>query len=351
MLLVQRLGQAQRAARRVAEAAVRVALQRRQVVEQVRTDGTLADVGRRDLAACTTDLGDARLGFFLGTGPCRAVVALRLGVVEPGAGVGAARGIHRRELALDEEIRLGNEVGDQLLARCQDAERRRLHATDRDDATERGATTDRRGARGVHADEPVRLAARACGHLEVLHLVARLELLEAFLDRLLRHRRDPETARGLLHAGHRHGVRIDQFALAPRIACVDDFDDVVAARQAMDDLELLLGITRTRAELEGLDAVLARNDRQVLDAPLLERGIVVLRLGELDEMADCPRDDVSVALEEAFLLRECSGQRVGEVASHGRLLGHDQGLRHACPPSKCITARRAGERTGGRTRG
>ena len=98
-----------------------------------------------------------------------------------------------REVGLDEPVRLGLERADLLLAAGDERERRRLDAAERDRAVEGGAQPDRRGAGGVHADEPVGLGARARGRLERLHLLAGAKALERVGDRLLGHRVEPQA--------------------------------------------------------------------------------------------------------------------------------------------------------------
>src|SRR6185295_10754735 len=69
---------------------------------------------------------------------------------------------------------------------------------------------------------------------------------------------------------------------------------------------------------------LAGEDRQVLAAPAPPLGADLVRLGELDEVADRPGDHPAVAVEIAVALA-LGPQGAGEVAGHGRLLGDDRG--------------------------
>src|SRR5204862_324787 len=90
-------------------------------------------------------------------------------------------------------------------------ERGRLHAAERDNAADPGSATNRRSARRVHADEPVGLGAGARGVLQRLHLRARAELLEAFADRLFRHRPDQQALDGLRCLRPRFGLMSSSF--------------------------------------------------------------------------------------------------------------------------------------------
>jgi hypothetical protein len=113
----------------------------------------------------------------------------------------------------------------------------------------------------------------------------------------LSHRR---LTRGLVE------VREDELALPPGVAGVDDQLDVLVLHQLVDGVELLLRLLVVGDELE-----LLRQDRQVRKAPLLQPLVVLVGLGEADEMADGPRDHV-VAVGEMRLvlaLLEGTGQR------------------------------------------
>ena len=84
--------------------------------------------------------------------------------------------------------------------------------------------------------------------------------------------------------------------------------DVLALEQRLDQLQLLLRLRVARDELEPV----GRDDRQVGHPPLLPLLVVLLGLGELDEMADGPRDHVVVGLEEDGLVaRGRPGLRLG----------------------------------------
>ena len=99
--------------------------------------------------------------------------------------------------------------------------------------------------------------------------------------------------------------------------------DVVAPEVARDHRHLLARALVAHDELEAVG-----HDRQVGHLPLLELRVVLVRLGELDEVADRPGDDVIVGLEVAVLLRERARENPREVAPHGRLLGDDERLGH-----------------------
>jgi hypothetical protein len=214
-----------------------------------------------------------------------------------------------------EPVRLRDEGLDLAFALDHQRQRRGLHAAERDDAADPGAAANRGGAGGVHADEPVGLGAGARRRLERAQLLAGPELLEAFPDRLLGHRADPEALDGLVDAGGLVDVREDQLAFAAGVAGVHDPGHVVALQQLVDHLQLLLGLLVTRVEPE-----LLREDRQVGHAPLLEALVVLLRVDQLHEVADRERDHGVVRLEIGVVILEGSGESIGQVPGDRRLL-------------------------------
>src|SRR6185369_10999127 len=122
----------QRAARREAEALVRLALERRQVVEQRRALLLLLPLDRLDDALLALHLrGDRRRPLGVAEDP-------RLVALEPEAGVGRVEG------AVDEPVRLRREGLDLALALDHQRQGRRLDAAERDDAADPRAAADRR---------------------------------------------------------------------------------------------------------------------------------------------------------------------------------------------------------------
>ena len=146
LALVERLRRLERAARGEAEAAVRVALERGEVVEERRPLGLLLPLDRLDLAVLAGDALDDLVGACAFLDP-------RLVALEPEAVV------RRLEGGADEPVRLGDEDLDLALALHDHRERRGLDAPERDDAADPRAAADRCGAGRVHADEPVGLGA------------------------------------------------------------------------------------------------------------------------------------------------------------------------------------------------
>ena len=165
---------------------------------------------------------------------------------------------------MDETIGFGDEGLDLALTLHNHRERRRLHASERDDAADPRTPANRGRPRRVHPDEPIGFTSRARRRFERVHLVARTELLESLADRLLRHRGDPQPIDGLRPADARRfpedglvEIREDQLAFATGIAGVNHAIDVVALEERLDELELLLRFCVARDELEAV----RRHDR------------------------------------------------------------------------------------------
>ncbi len=310
--LVQPLCGLQGARRRDAVAAVGVALQRGQVVQQRGTGLALGALDRLDGGGLARSGRGDRVGPFALGG----AVGLAL---EPASAIAAVAG--ERKLGVDLEVGLGLEGVDLEIALDDQRQRGRLHPAQRHDAAQRPAPDGGR-AGGIHADQPVGLRAGAGGGLEVCHLLARPQVLEGVADRRLGHRVDPQPLYRLLRFGLVVDVGEDQLALAPGVAAVDHLVHVVALEQPLDHVKLLAA-ARLGAQLE-----LLGQHRQGLDRPALQRRVVVLGLGQLDQVADRPGHDLVAGFEVALVLLEGAAQGLGIVLTDRRLLCDDQSLPH-----------------------
>ena len=210
----------------------------------------------------------------------------------PSVGGGCEAGVH-------EPVGLGLEGADLLLAAGDDRQRRGLDAAQRDGAVEGRAQADRGRARRVHADDPVGLRARAGRLLEARELRAGRSAANASRIAALVIEDSHSRLTGSLRLGLLVQVGEDQLALAPGVAGVDDLVDVVAVQLLGDHRHLLARALVAHDELEALG-----HDRQVGHPPALELGVVLVGLGELDEVPDGPGDHVLRALEVALVLRE-----------------------------------------------
>ncbi len=292
VLLVQRLGERERGSRREAEAAVGLALQRGEVVEH------RGDAGRRfrflgDLARLAGALRDERdrpglfpeaLGARVGI-----LVLLAEGLVEPAAGVFAAAAPER---ALHLPIVARLEHADLFLALDQDGERGRLHPSHRRELEAAGLRVERgHGPRSIDADQPVRFRAAHRGVGERAHLLVRAQPLEAVANGCGGHRLQPQPADGLGRLRELHDVAEDELALPPGVAGVDELADVLALEELQQRLETVLVL------LDGLQREPRRDRRQVGEGPLAALHLLLFGHPDLEQVADCRRQHVAVALE------------------------------------------------------
>ena len=314
--LVQRLRDLERARRREPEPAVRRALQRGQVeqhrgrlVHGARSHPLDARPHRIAGGAVCVVAGDDLVGErHRGEARELAVAPARL---ERVAGGGA-------QLDADLPVRARHERADRLLALDQHRERGRLHAADRVQRVVAGHPALRGDrARGVHADQPVRLRARPGGVSERVEVSPRPQRAEAAPDRLVGERRDPQP----LHRQPRLRVLVDvaedQLALAPGITGVDDRGEPPVAQQRHHRLEMRRGVLgRPQLEHRG-------QHRQRVQPPRLPPLVVRGRLVELDQVPDAPRDRAAIVLERVLPAR-AHAQHARQIARDGRLLRDDQ---------------------------
>ena len=312
VLVVQRLRGRQGPRRREPEAPVGLALQGRQVVEEGGLLGLRLGLEGLDDGGLVVDGLDDRIGRC----GCRQAGgrALVPHADVPGAG-------RRRERRGDLPVVLGDErldrqvaIGDQRKRRCLDAAERQ-HLAGR-------AGFGRRGAGGVHADQPVGLAACPCGLFEGDHLLVIAQVLERVADGPGGHRREPRPfdrlVVRLLGSGLQDELE-DQLAFASGVAGVDDDIDVRGGHVLVQRLELLAGLGVTCLVLE-----LLGHDRQVLVLPLLVALVVLVRVDLLHQVADREPDDGGRALVEVAVLGECAREGRAHVAGDGGLFADDE---------------------------
>ena len=331
VLLVQRLRDRQRGLGAEAEAAVGLALQRRQVVQRraalAAGLGLLGDGGR---------LAAAGAGDGLGAGGVPQAVGALLGVigvllplgVEPLAFVQAGL---RVETGAQFPVVARHVLADLLLALDHDRQRGRLHAAHGgEEEAAVAAVEGRHRARAVDAHQPVGLAAAARGVGQAQHLRVAAQLLEALADGLRRHALQPQAldglGAGLVAEGVLHDQAEDQLALAPGVAGVDQRRDVLALDLPDHRRQARLGLV-DRRQVE-----MRRHHRQVGKAPLAALDVVVVGRLDLHQVAHRRGDDVLVVLEMVRALLELAGhgrERAHDVLRHARLLRDDDGLSHA----------------------
>ena len=219
---------------------------------------------------------------------------------------------------MDLEIGLRLESADLLLALDKDGEGGRLDAAHWSELEANLSGVHRcEGASAVDADEPVALGTADGGGGKRLHLRVVAEVREAFPDRLLGHRLEPEALDRLPASGQLDDVVENQLSLAAGVAGIDDGGNGGILEEFLDHLEAV-GRACDRLQFE-----LLGDDRQGLELPgetLAARHLV--REAKLHQMAHRGGDDVVFDLKELRAAR-LAPQRSGEVGGNARLLGDD----------------------------
>ena len=312
--VVEALRRRERALGGEAELRVGLALQAREVEQQLRLLDARALFDAHDLRVDSgTDGSRDRLGLVTRR---RALAR----AVEPLAAVGLAR--LAGEVGDDLPVRHRDERLDLLVATCDERERRRLHAPNRNRVARR-ADLHGGGARRVVPDQPVCGLAGTGSCLERLHLFVVEQMVERVAQRALRHRREPGALDRLLDTSGLVDQLEDQLAFTPGVASVHDDVDVLALHRAMQHGELLDGAIATRLVLRRL-----RDDRQILELPTLVLGVIFVGLELLYEVPRGRAHDEVIALEQVAVLLERARQRADDVALDARLLADNQSLTH-----------------------
>ena len=127
---------------------------------------------------------------------------------------------------------------------------------------------------------------------------------------------------GLSGLGVADDVAENQLAFAPGVTGVDERVHVLALDQFDQQPEPRLGF------LDGLEVEVRRDDGQIRQGPLAALDLELLRHGQFQQMPDCRRKDLVVALVEVILFLE-TAQRLGDVAGDRRFLRDNQCFSHS----------------------
>ncbi len=174
---------------------------------------------------------------------------------------------------------------------------------------------DRVGAGEVHPHQPVRLGTGPRRPGQGIKGRAGLEMGKTRADRLVGQAGHPEALERLAAVGEFVDEAEDVLALAPGIRGTDDGLGIRGIEQALDDLQLAGG-ARIGPQLPAL-----RDHGQLGQGPAPRpRGAIVIRLGEMDQMAQGPGDAVALTLQEALALTP-SSKNAGDVAGDAGLFG------------------------------
>ena len=324
VFFVQRLGEAQCGLGREAEAAVGLALQAGEVVEQRRELGRglgflahLAELpgalgGQRLGAGFVPETVGAQVFFFLRLALAEVLVEPLAGVFATGAGEGGG----------NFPVGARVELADLVLAFNNQRQGRGLHAADGGQVETAGLGVEGgHRARAVDADQPVGFGTADGGIGEAAHFGARAQGVEAVADGLRRHRLQPQAFDRLAALGVLHNVIEDQLALAARVAGVHQAADVLALDQPGQELQARLTLgDRRQVEVR-------RDDRQVGEGPFAALDFVFFGTGQFEQVADGRADHLVFALEVVVMLGEAA-ERARDVRGDGGFLGDDQLFAH-----------------------
>ncbi len=322
MFFVQRLRQRQRCSRGESEAAVRLALQAGQVVEQ--RCGL-----RRRLGLLGNDAGFAfALGDDLVRGVfdpkslrarVRIIIVLLEFFVEPPAAVFAARGAKCTEY-LPVPARL--ERANFGFAIDKDRERRRLHASHGSELKPTGPGIEcGHRARSIDPDQPVRFGPAHRRIRQREHRLVTAQFDEAIADGGRGHRLQPKTLDGLAGTRILGDVTENELAFAAGVAGVDKRGHVLALDELEQRFQSRLGL------LDRLERELRRDRRQMCEGPFAALDLFLFRHADLEQVAHSRRKHVLVAFENIVVTGKAS-QRARNVGGDGGLLGDDQTFGH-----------------------
>ena len=326
MAFVQALRDRQRGFGRVAKLAIGLALQAGQVKQRRRgLGGGLAFFSNAGALAAHRIGNGLRLalapdpvGLFLGVLSVFFVLWVKpLGGVL--AGLGGKTGVNFPVVAADE-------LADLLLALYHHRQRGRLHPPD---GRQKKAAVTRveggHGTRAVNAHQPVGLTAAARGVGQGLHLRIAAQGAKTIADRLRRHALQPQAADRLAQRLDAPGILLDQpedqFALAARVAGVDELVHIFAFGQPHHGVEPSLGFVHR------LEVKVRRNHRQVGKAPFAALDIKGLGRLDLDQVANRAGDHIALVLKVLIMLLELAcdrRERTHDVLGHRRFFGNDQ---------------------------
>ena len=177
------------------------------------------------------------------------------------------------------------------------------------------------GAGDVEADDPVGFAARDGRTVEVVVFAGRFEVGEALADGLVGLAGDPESAHRFFDVGLLNDPTGDEFTFAASVGGDDDFIDIAAFHQARDGAELFAGL-RNDNEIHVFG-----QDRQGVHAPGFVFIAVVFRIGQGDEVAEGPGDNVFIVFK-ITVVPCASAQHAGKLAANGGFFCEYEGFSH-----------------------
>ena len=316
VLFIQRLRQVQRFLRGKAVARVGLALQGRQIIQQRRRHALALGGNLQHLALPPRHGGHNLLGRLFVRDAGFAVF------VDPCAAVSA-------EIRLHLPIVFRHEIADFQRALDQNRQRGGLHAPD----GEQAVVPQRKGARAVHAHQPVRVRPAQSRGIEPVVIRAVPEVGKALRNGFLGHGRNPQPPEGLSASRHLIDAAEDQLALAP---CIGGADHAVHLRRVQNRLDTLKLVARLGDDLER--DVFRQHGQRVLP-PGLPARVDLLRVDLRHQMPHRPCHHIAAALETP-LARRVRAEHPRDIPRHRRLFGQYADHSHrAKTPSAGLPAR------------
>ena len=208
-------------------------------------------------------------------------------------------------LGLDAVICLRLEFFDFLFASGDDGDDRCLDAA----AVQLGVEFRRQRAGRIQADVPIRFRTGHSRLVQVFIVLARLQVLEAVFDGLVRHGRDPQAFDGFIDFRFFDDPTGYQFALAAGIRRDDDVGNVIAHQLGLDGIELLAGL------LDDSQLQILRKHRQISQIPIFIFHIIGFRIGQRHKMPQGPSDDIVFPFQVPLTLF-LALQHAGDIARH-----------------------------------
>ncbi len=209
------------------------------------------------------------------------------------------------------------EALDLILAVTHEGEGGRLHPPGR----ELGVVGAGHRPRDVHPHIPVGGRPTLCRLIEGVVERRVLEVRKPLGDGGVGLAADPEPLGGPFPVGELHDPTGHQLPFAPGVGGDDQGFDITSCKEGLHHLQLISCL------LDGdLDQILGEH-RQVLEVPPPPPLCVHIGIGQLDQVAEGPGDDVGIPFDipiHAF----GAPQRLGELAPHTRFLCQDKLLSH-----------------------
>ena len=301
---VQRLGDFQRFIGGKAQGAVGIPLQRSKIIQLGRQLPFLLAGGAAHRCGFALDPGRQLLGLFPGGNAARGFF-LRRFFIKPLAGVIA-------KVRRDGKVFHRFEVFNFLPALHQDIQRGRLHPAD----GKQGVIAQGKGPAGVHAHQPVGLAAAHRAFAQALVFAVRLDGFKALPDGLVGHGGDPQPVHRLFALGLVVDVMKNQFTLAPGVGGADHALGILIIDQLFDHRKLLLGFA------DHLGGDILRQDGQIVHPPFFVFFVDLVGLAQRHQMAHRPGNGVFLPGDAALAVLPAA-QHPGDIAAHAGLFGYD----------------------------